>query len=82
MRPLASAACRYSEKDAEHFILILQWLLEQEHAAEHAEAFGGRDLPAGDVGGEGDAGQAQGRKVALGQGYRGMTGLRASEETE
>ena len=34
MRPLASAACRYSEKDAEHFILILQWLLEQEHAAE------------------------------------------------
>jgi HD-GYP domain-containing protein (c-di-GMP phosphodiesterase class II) len=34
IRPLAAAACRYSEKDAGHFLQILQWMLDQEHAVE------------------------------------------------
>lgn len=34
LRPLAAAACCYSEKDAGHFLQILEWMLEQEHSAE------------------------------------------------
>lgn len=34
IRSLAAAACRYSEKDAKHFIQILQRMLDQEHAIE------------------------------------------------